>query len=134
MAGEAERRFNSIMDKLFTAPKFKSTLSEVESSRGKKRQNPMSVVTVAESKSRGDIQHSSTPLCRPWDRGDLMQRLATFKSMTWFAKPEVVSAINCARRGWVNVDMDIIACEACGARLLFSAPSSWTRQQGIKLH
>ncbi|XP_059590838.1 retrovirus-related Pol polyprotein from transposon RE1 isoform X3 [Vitis vinifera] len=89
----------------------------------------MSVVTVAESKSRGDIQHSSTPLCRPWDRGDLMQRLATFKSMTWFAKPEVVSAINCARRGWVNVDMDIIACEACGARLLFSAPSSWTRQQ-----
>ncbi|XP_059590835.1 retrovirus-related Pol polyprotein from transposon RE1 isoform X1 [Vitis vinifera] len=132
MAGEAERRFNSIMDKLFTAPKFKSTLtslSEVESSRGKKRQNPMSVVTVAESKSRGDIQHSSTPLCRPWDRGDLMQRLATFKSMTWFAKPEVVSAINCARRGWVNVDMDIIACEACGARLLFSAPSSWTRQQ-----
>ncbi|XP_034711315.1 uncharacterized protein LOC117933853 isoform X2 [Vitis riparia] len=108
---------------------FLNCLSEVESSRGKKRQNPMSVVTVAESKSRGDIQHSSTPLCRPWDRGDLMQRLATFKSMTWFAKPEVVSAINCARRGWVNVDMDIIACEACGARLLFSAPSSWTRQQ-----
>ncbi|KAL1160150.1 hypothetical protein V6Z11_A07G048300 [Gossypium hirsutum] len=25
--------------------------------------------------------------------------------------------------------MDIIACESCGARLLFSTPSSWTRQQ-----
>lgn len=29
------------------------------------------------------------PLCRPWDRGDLMRRVATFKSMTWFAKPKV---------------------------------------------
>ena len=56
MAGEAERRFNSIMDELFTAPKFKPTLtslSEVESSRGEKCQNSMSAVTVAESESRG---------------------------------------------------------------------------------
>ncbi|XVE63911.1 hypothetical protein DITRI_Ditri07aG0059100 [Diplodiscus trichospermus] len=49
--------------------------------------------------------------------------------MTWFAKPKVVSAVNCARRGWVNVDMDIIACESCGVRLLFSTPPSWTQQQ-----
>ncbi|MFS7899883.1 putative Zinc finger, C3HC [Helianthus anomalus] len=28
------------------------------------------------------------PVCRPWDREDLLKRLATFKSMTWFAKPE----------------------------------------------
>ena len=56
MAGEAERRFNSIMDELFTAPKLKSTLtslSEVESSRGEKCQNSMSAVTVAESESSG---------------------------------------------------------------------------------
>lgn len=32
---------------------------------------------------------SQAPLCRPWDRGDLMRRLATFKSMTWFGKPKV---------------------------------------------
>lgn len=43
---------------------------------------------------------------------------------------QVVSAVNCARRGWVNVDCDIIACEACGSRLLFSTPSSWTLHQG----
>ncbi|KAJ7956565.1 C3HC zinc finger-like protein [Quillaja saponaria] len=49
--------------------------------------------------------------------------------MTWFAKPEVVSAVNCARRGWINVDMDTIACEACGARLFFSTPASWAQQQ-----
>lgn len=41
-----------------------------------------------------------------------------------------MSAVNCARRGWINVDSDIIACEACGVRLLFSTPSSWTQHQG----
>lgn len=49
--------------------------------------------------------------------------------MTWFAKPKVVSPVNCARRGWTNVEPDIITCEACGARLLFTSPSSWTPQQ-----
>uniref|UniRef100_A0A5B7BCB4 C3HC-type domain-containing protein n=1 Tax=Davidia involucrata TaxID=16924 RepID=A0A5B7BCB4_DAVIN len=147
MAEESEKRFHAIMDKLFHAPpKSKSTTtnstssSGVQLSRGKKRPNMASALAVLESKSRGDmvegLQSSlvsggalQTPLCRPWDRGDLMRRLATFKSMTWFAKPKVVSAVNCARRGWVNVEMDIIACESCGVRLLFSTPSSWTQQQ-----
>lgn len=31
----------------------------------------------------------SAPQCRPWDRKDLMRRLATFKAMTWFGKPKV---------------------------------------------
>jgi len=44
---------------------------------------------------------------------------------------QAVSPVNCARRGWINVEMDVISCEACGARLLFSTPSSWTLQQGM---
>lgn len=44
---------------------------------------------------------------------------------------QVVSAVNCASRGWINVDIDTIACEACGARLLFSTPASWNQQQGM---
>ncbi|XP_047321832.1 uncharacterized protein LOC124925782 [Impatiens glandulifera] len=71
----------------------------------------------------------TTPLCRPWDREDLMRRLTTFKSMTWFGKPKVVSAVNCARRGWVNVDADTIACESCGSRIFFSTPVTWTHHQ-----
>lgn len=46
---------------------------------------------------------------------------------------QVVSAVNCASRGWINVDIDTIACEACGARLLFSTPASWNQQQGMLL-
>lgn len=39
------------------------------------------------SASLGSI--AEAPSCRPWDRGDLMKRLATFKAMTWFGKPKV---------------------------------------------
>jgi len=53
-------------------------------SRGKKRDNRESALALVEHVSSADA-----PLCRPWDRGDLMRRLATFKSMTWFAKPKV---------------------------------------------
>ncbi|KAI4344036.1 hypothetical protein L6164_011313 [Bauhinia variegata] len=142
MAQDSEKRFHSIIDKLYHAPKsvpHSSSSSGVQLSGGRKR--PYSTASgVMESNVRGDVsegqQPSSTPagspqgpLCRPWDRGDFMRRLATFKSITWFAKPKVVSAVNCARRGWINVDVDIIACEACGTRLLFSTPASWNQQQ-----
>lgn len=108
--------------------------------KGKKRPNVSCALGILGPKSRvnpaEEMQVSSgssvsvqAPSCRPWDRDDLFRRLSTFKSMTWFAKPQTISAVNCARRGWINVDMDIIACESCGARLLFSTPSSWTQQQ-----
>ncbi|KAI3440539.1 C3HC-type domain-containing protein [Psidium guajava] len=143
MAQDSEKRFHSVMDKLFHSPPTTPSSSSPGSqlSRGRKRRpNPASALAlldpisgvVVENEvqiSRPPAGSSQTPECRPWDRGDLMRRLSTFKSMTWFAKPKAVSAVNCARRGWVNVDMDIIACEACGARVLFSTPSSWSREQ-----
>jgi hypothetical protein len=67
--------------------------SGAQLSRGRKRPNTSSALALMEPKRK---QHSSAsagtsqaPLCRPWDRGDLMRRLAAFKSMRWFAKPKV---------------------------------------------
>ncbi|KAK6921095.1 LOW QUALITY PROTEIN: Zinc finger, C3HC-like [Dillenia turbinata] len=118
MAEDPEKRFHSIMDKLFSSPKHVQ--------RGEKR--PISAVAKSSSKAKGSSA-SPTPVCGPWDRGDLLRRLATFKSMTWFAKAKAVSVVNSARRGWVDVVTDAIACEAYGARLFFSTPSSWPQHQ-----
>ncbi|KAG8098434.1 hypothetical protein GUJ93_ZPchr0013g34870 [Zizania palustris] len=68
----------------------------------------------------------SAPSCRPWERGDLLRRLATYKPTTWASKPKATSSLACARRGWVNIDMDKIECESCGAHLIFSALTSWS--------
>lgn len=37
----------------------------------------------------GSALGTSQPSCRPWERGDLLRRLATFKPSNWFAKPKV---------------------------------------------
>ncbi|GAB2295317.1 hypothetical protein Dimus_029489 [Dionaea muscipula] len=36
---------------------------------------------------------SSQPSCRPWERGDLLRRLATFKHAYWFGKPKVLNLL-----------------------------------------
>ncbi|KAI7845018.1 hypothetical protein COHA_001384 [Chlorella ohadii] len=54
---------------------------------------------------------------RPWDRGDLFRRLATFKSGTWFCKPAAIGPVECARRGWTNTGPDMLTCEFCRAKL-----------------
>eukprot|EP00898_Chlorokybus_atmophyticus_P004921 jgi/Chlat1/542/Chrsp103S01116 len=72
---------------------------------------------------------SKQSACRPWDRSDLMTRLATFKPTLWFAKPEPAGPVECARRGWAVVEMDLLECEACHARLAFPLPPTLPSDQ-----
>ncbi|GAB4846711.1 hypothetical protein Ancab_025717 [Ancistrocladus abbreviatus] len=72
----------------------------------------------------GSALGSSQPSCRPWERGDLLRRLATFRPANWFGKPKAASSLSCARRGWVNVDIDKIECETCDAKLKYNATTS----------
>ncbi|GLU22631.1 hypothetical protein SLE2022_386930 [Rubroshorea leprosula] len=73
----------------------------------------------------GSALGSPRPSCRPWERGDLLRRLSTFKPSNWFGKPKVTSSLACAQRGWMNTDVDQIACESCGACLHFVSSPSW---------
>ncbi|KAE8696326.1 IAP-like protein 1 isoform 6 [Hibiscus syriacus] len=74
----------------------------------------------------GSALGSSRTSCRPWERGDLLRRLATFKPMNWLGKPKVASSLGCAKRGWINIDVDKIECETCGTSLHFASSPSWT--------
>ncbi|KAA3441621.1 CBL-interacting serine/threonine-protein kinase 23 [Gossypium australe] len=81
------------------------------------------------STAGGSALGSSRTSCRPWERGDLLRRLATFKPVNWFGKPKVASSLSCARRGWINIDVDKIACETCGACLNFASSPSWATSE-----
>ncbi|WVZ61877.1 hypothetical protein U9M48_011685 [Paspalum notatum var. saurae] len=81
------------------------------------------VAPPSEGAPAADFSQSS---CRPWERGDLLRRLATFKPSTWASKPKAASSLACAQRGWVNIDVDKIECESCGAHLIFTALTSWS--------
>ncbi|XP_024629235.1 uncharacterized protein [Medicago truncatula] len=74
----------------------------------------------------GSAFGSSRSSCRPWERGDLLKRLATFAPLNWSGKPQVIDSLACAQKGWMNIGEDKIACESCGACLSFTSLLSWT--------
>lgn len=82
--------------------------------------------TSLSTSAGGSILGSSRPSCRPWERGDLLRRLATFKPSNWFGKPKLASSLACAQRGWMNIDVDRIVCESCAACLSFVSVPNWT--------
>ncbi|KAG0455411.1 hypothetical protein HPP92_024703 [Vanilla planifolia] len=84
MTEESENRLKRVMDKLYSTPSPK--LSALRRLGDKKSFSTNE--TASSKRSLG-----TAPPCRPWDRGDLMRRLATFKAMTWFGKPKVISPL-----------------------------------------
>ena len=44
---------------------------------------------------------------------------------------QAASSLACAQRGWVNIDLDKIECESCGAHLIFNALMSWSPVEGM---
>ncbi|CAF0709969.1 unnamed protein product [Brachionus calyciflorus] len=42
-----------------------------------------------------------------------LQRLKTFELHKWFAKPVDFSPVECARRGWFNLNKDTLKCVVC---------------------
>ncbi|KAL0301293.1 UNVERIFIED_CONTAM: hypothetical protein Sradi_6406100 [Sesamum radiatum] len=73
--------------------------------------------TSLSTSAGGSALGSSQPSCRPWERGDLLRRLSTFKPANWFGKP---------KKRLVNVDVDKVECESCGAILKFVLSATWT--------
>ncbi|XP_024380728.1 uncharacterized protein [Physcomitrium patens] len=126
----SEKRFERAMERLFSG-------SSTPAASSARVPSPVKEKKEDEENTSGRVFQTAgvaTPLsgshgCRPWDRGDLLRRLATYKSISWFGKPQVAGPVACARRGWVNVDIDLLACEICGSRLSFPVSSSWSRHQ-----
>lgn len=85
--------------------------------------------TSLSTNADGSALGSSQPSCRPWERGDLLRRLSTFKPANWFGKPKAASSLACARKGWVNVDIDKVECESCSAVLKFVSLATWTSSE-----
>ena len=60
--------------------------------------------------------------CRPWSRADFDARVVTYSAVRWFARPGCVSALACARRGWVCTGPDALGCGGCSAALRLALP------------
>mmetsp|Transcript_8804 Transcript_8804/g.10530 ORF Transcript_8804/g.10530 Transcript_8804/m.10530 type:complete len:227 (+) Transcript_8804:197-877(+) len=66
---------------------------------------------------------------RPWEYDGFLNRLGTFSSSTWFGKVEIVSAKQCALRGWVNVRWNCLRCPVCKVELDWDSVVASTKKE-----
>ena len=61
---------------------------------------------------------STAAVCRPYDLGDLQQRLSSFRAgADWFDKPNSLAPPRCARFGWTLEGRNLLSCKVCGGFL-----------------
>ncbi|XP_060067539.1 zinc finger C3HC-type protein 1-like [Ylistrum balloti] len=65
----------------------------------------------------------------PRSREAYFQRVNTFTTFNWFAKPVDLSPLVCARYGWQVIDSDMLGCVGCKAKLSGQLPK--TRDQKL---
>jgi hypothetical protein len=59
---------------------------------------------------------------------ELEKRIESFSVLKWFDKPDIVSAVECARRGWWCIEMDTLACRVCQHRQIWCPPMSSSKR------
>ncbi|XP_069101680.1 zinc finger C3HC-type protein 1-like [Argopecten irradians] len=64
----------------------------------------------------------------PWSREAYFQRVSTFTTFNWFAKPVDLSPLVCARYGWQVIETDMLECVGCKAKLSGQLPKTRDKQ------
>ncbi|XP_065674268.1 uncharacterized protein LOC100199404 isoform X2 [Hydra vulgaris] len=68
---------------------------------------------------------SSHVTCNPQSKDLFLQRVKTFTSSNWVAKPVGLSPLHCAQYGWCTEYLDQLRCVTCNATLDAGLPDEW---------
>ena len=71
-------------------------------------------------------EERKTPNFAPWDRGQFLERLKTYRHVDkWMGKPEGISEVKWAKRGWSCVGKERVGCVGgCGKEVVIILESS----------
>lgn len=77
------------------------------------------------------VDDKTPPNFSPWSQETFLARLKTYSSVsTWHPKPDPISEVEWAKRGWVCVDVNIVACRGgCERRVVVSLETSKRQRQ-----
>jgi hypothetical protein len=79
--------------------------------------SPGSTTTTTRIATSHGLEEIST--YAPWSQDQFLGRLETFADVKiWTTKPEPLSDVYWARRGWIVVERDGVACRTCGKHML----------------
>jgi hypothetical protein len=98
-------RLQSLLEKHLDTPRSESTNHQFAV--------PLSPVFGRKEEDAAQL-HKVFGACRPWNYSDFLNRLKTFNNpMNWFAKPDLISPVQCSLHGWCNTGLDTIYCFSC---------------------
>ncbi|TDH66462.1 hypothetical protein CCR75_007185 [Bremia lactucae] len=90
------------------------------------RENPLVFAFTGDISGLSDFKRfknseskSFKSVSRPWDHADFMARVSSFSIASWFAKPDLINPLECARYGFSNVGLDKLQCNCCKRFLCF---------------
>lgn len=136
-----KRKFNKILDSITNSSQVSldqhSTPSQADRSTKRLRPSTSSTTLGSSYRSR-DASATSLPQktppvplkdgpkelpnFAPWSQPAFLERLKTFSSVSlWHPKPDALSEVHWAKRGWVCVEVNTVACKGgCAKRVLVS--------------
>ncbi|KAK4549323.1 hypothetical protein LTR36_006320 [Oleoguttula mirabilis] len=122
-----KRKFYKALDSLQNPPATATRPTEPAAKRVRRSTSTTSTVSRNASAPntnnvKGDGTARPPPNFSPWSHETFLARLKTFSSVSlWHPKPEAISEVEWAKRGWVCVDVNTVACRGgCEKRLVVS--------------
>ncbi|KAG7389435.1 Nuclear-interacting partner of ALK [Phytophthora boehmeriae] len=102
------------------------------------RENPLLFASASEIAAQSRVEKRQTTTadaslstCRPWDHSSFLGRVSSFSIGSWFAKPDVISAFECARHGWRNSARDQLQCKCCNQILCFKIDDNLSEEGAL---
>ncbi|KAI7308208.1 zf-C3HC-domain-containing protein [Hortaea werneckii] len=142
-----KRNFYKSLD-AFNNPNSSSTSVATEPAPKRPRRN-LSAASVASRHTTATANRPATaakpnhspkppPAFSPWSQDTFLTRLRTFSRVSlWHPKPQTISEVKWAKRGWSCVDVNTVACKGCcGKRVVvsldFAKTESVNRGEGVE--
>lgn len=131
-----KRKFYKALDALNNPPTA-TTRSAAEPASKRVRRSISTTSSIVQRlpastvpKQNGQIDREP-PNFSPWSHEKFLARLQTFSSVSqWHPKPDAISEVEWAKRGWVCVDVNTVACKGgCEKRVVVSLGKKFGRRQ-----
>ncbi|XP_066930142.1 uncharacterized protein [Clytia hemisphaerica] len=78
-----------------------------------------------QEKEEKDPNIESNVSCNPQSKDLFLERVKTFTTTNWAAKPNELSPLKCAQYGWCNEELDQLRCVTCSATIFAGMPDDW---------
>ncbi|KAK5113361.1 hypothetical protein LTR62_003460 [Meristemomyces frigidus] len=129
-----KRKFYKALDSLHSPPATRPVVEGPTAKRVRRSTSTTSTISFAPATpataERPSPSSKKLPNFSPWSQETFLARLKTFSSVSlWHPKPEAINEVAWAKRGWICIDVNTVACRGgCERRIVVDL--DMTKEEG----